>query len=94
MSNKLLIEMKPGLLMIIGLVMTVIGFAATFSRSTYFLPPTEPPIMRPLEGIEYLIVIHSQAFLLIGIIGIFVIIVGFLMFWKEKTGNRDMRKRT
>lgn len=84
--------MKTRLLTIIGTAMTVIGFTGIFSRSTYFLPPTEPPIMRPLEGIEYLVVAYGQVFLFIGMVGIFVTVLGVSMFWKEKTGKRDMRK--
>lgn len=75
--------MKSRLWIIIGIVMTVTGFTAILYRSTYFLPPTDPPIMRPLEGIEYLIVVHTQAFLFIGIIGIFVTFVG-IVFWRKR----------
>ena len=86
-------KMKIIFLIVIGIAMTATGFAAIFSRATYFLPPTEPPIMRPLEGIEYLVVLYSQAFLLIGIVGIFVTVAGIVLFWKERTGKQDMRKR-
>lgn len=91
--NSFLIKnMKDRLLTIVGTVMTVIAFTAMLSRSTYFLPPTEPPTMRPLEGIEYLVVVHGHMFLFIGIVGIFLTVLGVHMFWKERTGKRDMRK--
>ena len=77
--------MKTRLLVaIIGIAMTIIGFGAVFSRSTFFLPPTEPPIMRPVEGIEYVIVVHPQLFLFIGIIGIVIIITGIIIWRKRR----------
>ncbi|MCE2506706.1 MAG: hypothetical protein J4F36_09645 [Nitrosopumilaceae archaeon] len=84
--------MKTRLLTIIGIVMIIIGFTAMLTRSTYFLPPAEPPIMKPLEGIEYLIAVYPQAFLFIGIVGIFVTVAGFIIRMKQyRGGMKDMR---
>ena len=76
--------MKTKFLIIAGIVMIIIGFITAFSRTTYFLPPTEPPIMRPLEGVEYLVVMYGKVFLLIGIIGTVVTITGVILWRKRK----------
>lgn len=85
-------QTKIKLLIIIGVVLMVEGLFATFYSSIILFPPTEPPMMRPLEGIEHDLFIHRQAFLFSSVIGIFVTIVGLLLFWKEKTGKRDLRE--
>ena len=69
------------------------GFLVTFYTSFILFPPTEPPMMRSLEGIDYVFFMYRQAFLFSGIIGIFVAVTGVVLFWKERTGKRDMRKR-
>lgn len=85
--------MKLKVLIIIGIMMMVIGFSATVYSSFVLFPPTEPPMMRPIEGMDYVFFMYRQAFLLGGIIGIFVTVAGIIPFWKERTGKSDMRKR-
>jgi len=85
--------MKPKVLIIVGIVMIVIGFSVTVYSSFILFPPTEPPTMRPIEGMDYVFFMYKQAFLLGGIIGTFVTVAGIITFWKERTGKRDMRKR-
>ena len=69
------------------------GFLPTFYSFFILFAPTEPPMMRTIEGMDYVIIMYRQAFLFSGVIGIFVAIVGGISFWKERTGKRDMRKR-
>ena len=85
--------MKSKFLMIIGIALMIEGFLATFYSSFVLFPPTEPPMMRPLGDMDYVFYLYRQAFLLSGIIGIFVTVTGIIPFWKERTGKRDMRKR-
>ena len=76
--------MNASLLIVIGIIMTITGFAAVISRSTYVLPPTEPPIMRSLEGIDYIIVVYSQMFLFTGIVGTIITVIGIILWRKRK----------
>ena len=85
--------MKTRLLIIIGVALMIEGFLATIYSSIILFSPTEPPTMRPIEGMDYVLFMYRQAFLFSGIIGIFVTVAGVIPFWKERTGKRDMRKR-
>lgn len=76
--------MNTRLLIIIGIALIIEGFLATFYTSFVLFPPTEPPTMRPLEGIDYVFFIYRQAFLFSGIIGIFVTIAGVILFWRKR----------
>lgn len=46
-------------------------------------PPTEPPMMRPIEGMDYVLFMYKHVFLFSGIIGIFVTIAG-VIFWRKR----------
>ena len=59
------------------------GFLATFYTSFILLPTTEPPMMRVIEGMDYVLFMYRQAFLFSGIIGIFVTIAG-VIFWRKR----------
>ena len=76
--------MKTRLLIIIGIALMIEGFLATFYTSFVLFPPTEPPMMRPLEGIDYVFFMYRQAFLFSGIIGIFVTLAGIVIWRKRK----------
>ena len=75
---------KTKLLIFIGIVLMLEGLLATIYTSFVLFPPTEPPMMRPLEGINYVFFMYRQAFLFSGIIGIFVTIVGIILWRKRK----------
>ncbi len=77
--------MKTRLLVIIGIALMVGGFSAVIYSSYVLLPPVEPPVMKQMEGLDYVLLMYKQAFLLNGIIGIFVTVAGVVLFWKEKT---------
>ncbi len=76
--------MKTKLLIIIGIAMMIEGFSAVTYSSFVLFPPTEPPMMRSIEGIDYVLFIYRQAFLVSGIIGIFVTLAGIFLFWKKR----------
>ena len=59
------------------------GFFATFYSAFILFPPTAPPMMRPLEGMDYVFFIHRQAFMASGIVGIFVTLAG-IIFWRKR----------
>ena len=84
--------MKTRVFLIIGIVLMIEGLLATFYASFILLPPMEPPTMRPIEGTDYIFFMYRQAFLFSGIIGIFVTFAGVILFWKERSGMRDVRK--
>ncbi|GKS67064.1 hypothetical protein YTPLAS73_06110 [Nitrosarchaeum sp.] len=86
-------KMKPKVLIIIGVAMMAVGFLATLYSSFVLFPSTEPPMMRPIEGMDYVFFMYRQEFLLGGMIGIFVTVAGIIPFLKEITEKRDMRKR-
>ena len=76
--------MKTKFLIIIGIAMMIEGFSAVVYSSTVLFPPTEPPMMRPIEGIDYILFTYRQAFLFSGIIGIFATLAGITLFWRRK----------
>lgn len=76
--------MKTRLLIIIGLALMIEGFSSVLYSSFVMFPPTEPPMMRPIEGIDYVLFMYKQVFLLSGIIGIFVTIAGIILWRKRK----------
>ncbi len=76
--------MKSRVLIIIGIALMVEGFLATIYTLFVLFPPTEPPMMRPLVGIDYVFFMYRQAFLFSGIIGIFVTLAGIVLWRKRK----------
>ncbi|MCH7560193.1 MAG: hypothetical protein IIC67_02290 [Thaumarchaeota archaeon] len=76
--------MKSRLLIIIGIALMIEGFLATFYSSVVLLPTTEPPMMRAIEGMDYVLFMYRQVFLFSGIIGIFVTIAGIILWRKRK----------
>ena len=76
--------MKNKLLIIIGIAMMIGGFSAVVYSSPLLFPPTEPPMMRAIEGMEYVLFTYRQAFLFSGIIGIFVTLAGIILFWRKR----------
>jgi hypothetical protein len=76
--------MKSKLLIIIGLALMIEGFSSVLYSSFVMFPPTEPPMMRPLGGMDYVLFMYKQAFLFSGIIGIFVTIAGIILWRKRK----------
>ena len=76
--------MKTRLLIIIGIALMIEGFSAVLYSSFVLFPPTEPPMMRPIEGMDYVLFMYHQAFLFSGMIGIFVTIAGVILFWRKR----------
>jgi len=76
--------MKTSLLIIIGIALMVEGFSSVLYSSFVRFPPTQPPIMRPIEGMDYVLFMYKQAFLSSGIVGIFVTITGIVLWRKRK----------
>lgn len=79
--------------MVIGIVLMMEGFLATFYASFVLFQPTEPPTMQPIEGVDYVLYMYRHAFLFSGIVGVFVTLAGIIPHWRERTGKRDMSKR-
>ncbi|WP_232212392.1 hypothetical protein [Candidatus Nitrosopumilus sediminis] len=75
--------MKTRLLVIIGIALMIEGFSSVIYSSFVMFPPTEPPMMRPIDGMDYVLFMYKQAFLFSGIIGIFVTLAGIIL-WRKK----------
>ncbi|QLH10863.1 hypothetical protein [Nitrosarchaeum sp. AC2] len=75
--------MKTRLLIIIGVVLMIDGFSSFFYSTFMMFPPTEPPMMRSIEGMDYVLFMYKHVFLFSGIIGIFVTIAG-IIFWRKR----------
>lgn len=76
--------MKTKLVIIIGIALMIEGFSSVIYSSFVMFPPTEPPMMRPIEGMDYVLFMYKQVFLLSGIIGIFVTVAGIILWRKRK----------
>jgi hypothetical protein len=76
--------MKSKFVILIGLALMTEGFLANIYSSLVLFPPTNPPIMKPLEGMDYVLVLYKQAFLISGIIGIIITIAGIILWRKRK----------
>lgn len=77
-------KMKSDLLIIIGIALMIEGFLVTIYSSFILFSPTEPPMMYPLNDVDYVFYMYHQAFLFSGIIGIFVTLAGIILWRKRK----------
>ena len=77
-------KMKYQIVIIIGIALMAEGFMANIYTSSILFPPTEPPVMRPIEGMDYVLFVYRQAFLASAITGVFVTIAGILLWRKQK----------
>ena len=77
-------NLKIRILLVFGIALMIEGLLATIYTSFVLFPPTEPPMMRSLQGIDYVFFIHREIFLVIGILGFFVTLVGIIMWRKRK----------
>lgn len=59
------------------------GFLVTLYSSFVMFPATEPPMMRPIEGMDYVLFMYKQVFLASGIAGVFVTVVGIVL-WRNR----------
>ena len=77
-------NIQTKIILVVGIALIIEGFFATVYSAFVLFPPTEPPMMRPLEGMDYIFFIHRQAFMISGIVGIFVILAGIILWRKRK----------
>lgn len=71
--------MNTKLLIIVGIALMLEGFSSFFYSSYVMFPPTEPPLMKPVEGMDLILLTYKQALLYSGIAGIFVTTVGIFL---------------
>jgi hypothetical protein len=76
--------MKYQIVIIIGIALMAEGFMANIYSSSILFPPTEPPVMRPIEGMDYVLYVYKQAFLASAIVGVLVTFVGIFLWRKQK----------
>ncbi len=72
------------IILVVGVALIIEAFFATFYSTFVLFPLTESPTMWPLEGMDYVFFMHRQAFMISGIVGIFVTLVGILLKRKIK----------
>ena len=65
-----------------GTCLAVTGFSVMWHIATMF-PTTDPPIMRPIEGVDRIFFHNAFAFRLMGVTGITTLITG-LVLWRKK----------
>lgn len=71
-------------LIISGIALMIQGLLVTLYLSLFLLSPVEPPIMRPIEGIDFIFVMYRHTFLFGGIMGFFITFVGVITFWRNR----------
>jgi hypothetical protein len=71
-------------LILVGIAMMIEGFSADLYSSYVLIPTTAPPVMRPIEGADAIMVLYRQAFLISGIAGVFVTIAGVFLHLRQK----------
>lgn len=76
--------MKTKLVIIIGIALMAEGFSSVFYSSFVMFPATESPMMRPIEGMDYVLFMYKQVFLASGIAGVFVTVIGIALWRKRK----------
>jgi hypothetical protein len=76
--------MKSKFVILIGLALMAEGFLVNIYSSLILFPPTYPLMMKPLDGIDYVLVLYKQVFLISGIIGILITIAGIILWRKGK----------
>ena len=76
--------LKSKFLIILGIALMIEGLLVTLYLSFVLLPPVEPPIMQPIEGIDFIFVVYRHAFWFSGIIGVFITLAGVIIFWRKR----------
>lgn len=76
--------MKSKFVILIGLALMAEGFLVNVYSSLILFPPTNLPMMNPIEGMDYVLVLYKQVFLISGIIGILITVAGIILWKKRK----------
>jgi len=76
--------MNSKFVILIGIALMAEGFLVNIYSSLILFPTTNPPMMKPIEGIDYVLVLYKQIFLISGIIGILITIAGIILWRKRK----------
>jgi len=71
-------------LIISGIVLIIQGLLVNLYLSLFLLSPADPPVMRPIEGIDFVFVMYRHMFLFGGIMGFFITLVGIVTFWRNR----------
>ena len=83
-NAKIVDILKANLLIIIGIALMIEGFSSFFYSSYVLFPPTEPPLMKSVEGMDIILITYRQALLYSGFAGIIVSVIGILLYLKQK----------
>jgi len=79
---------KAKLLIIVGIALMIEGFSSFFYSSYVLFPPTEPPLMNPIEGMDIVLLTYRQALLYSGMAGIFVSVVGIFLYLRQRNRKK------
>ena len=81
---------KAKLLIIVGIALIIEGFSSFFYSSYVLFPPTEPPLMKSIEGMDVVLLTYRQALLFSGIAGIFVSVVGIFLYLRQRNRKNSL----
>ena len=81
---------KAKLLIIVGIALIIEGFSSFFYSSYVLFPPTEPPLMKPIKGMDVVLLTYQQALLFSGIAGIFVSVVGIFLYLRQRNRKNSL----
>ena len=87
-NAKIVDILKANLLIIIGIALMIEGFSSFFYSSYVLFPPTEPPLMKSVEGMDIILITYRQALLYSGFAGIIVSVIGILLYLKQKNRKK------
>lgn len=78
-------DMKRGfLILIIGSFLVLFGFSFFVLYISEWFTKTDAPIMRPIEGFDYVVYVIGQFGFVIGIIGVITQVVGGVSLFVDK----------
>ena len=77
------------IILIIGACLIISSFSLTTIYADMLRSiPREPPIMRPMEGFDYVLFTMNPILPIIGFSGIIILIVGIAIFFIDRRKNR------
>ena len=77
------------IILIIGACLIISSFSLmTIYANMLQSIPSEPPIMRPMEGFEYVLFTMNPILPIIGFSGIIILLVGIAIFFIDRRKNR------
>ena len=81
------------IILIIGTCLIIAGLSLlVVSANMWWSIPTEPPIMRPVEGLDYVIFTINPVMPIIVFSGIVILVIGIVILFIDKKKNQTNKK--